>query len=67
MGIVRLHHDGRVEVIDPGTPEEQARGEEKLERLIEALARQAARRDFDLFAAQYAANRHSNHRKICGD
>lgn len=67
MGIVCLHHDGRVEVIDPGTPEEQARAEETLRQLIEAEARQAARRDFDLFAAQCAANRHSNHRKTCGD
>jgi len=51
VGIVRLHHGGRIEVIDPGTPGDQVRAEQALMRLVEALARQAARKDFEASVA----------------
>lgn len=50
MGVVRLGPNGEVEVIDPGTPEEQARAWGKLLDLARALGRLAARGRRDLSA-----------------
>lgn len=52
MAIVRLHQDGRVELIEPPTPEEIAEAKEKLSRVaailmgmaVEQLAREDAER-----------------------
>lgn len=45
MGIVRIRHDSAVEIIDPGTPEEEVAARAALHRIAAALARLAARRD----------------------
>jgi acylphosphatase len=47
MGVVRIGPDGKVEVIVPSTPEEIVEAEAGLQKVIEALARLAAKQDWD--------------------
>lgn len=47
MAVVRLGPNGEVEVIVPPTPEEEARGREKILDVARALGRLAAARDFE--------------------
>jgi hypothetical protein len=46
MAVVGLGANGEVEVLDPGTPEEAVEAEAALLRLVEALARADAARDY---------------------
>lgn len=46
MAVVRLGPNGEVEVLVPATPEEIAEGDAAILRVIEALARATARKDF---------------------
>ena len=46
MASVRLGLNGEVEVLEPATPEEIVEAEAGLLRVVEALARLAARRDW---------------------
>jgi len=55
MGVVRLGPNGEIEVIDPGTPEEQAQAWEKLLDLARALGRLAAKQDYERALAEARA------------
>ena len=55
MAVVRLGPNGEVEVLDPGTPEEAIEAEAALMRVVEALARVAATRDFENALAERIA------------
>jgi hypothetical protein len=54
MGVVRLG-PSEVEVIDPGTPEEQARAWEKVLEVARALGRLAAKQNYDRAVAEARA------------
>lgn len=47
MGVVRLNADGTETVLVPNTEEEERRGRENILRLARALARLAAKEDYE--------------------
>ena len=47
MGVIRLNADGTETVIVPNTDEEERRGRENILRLARAIARLAAKEDYE--------------------
>jgi hypothetical protein len=45
MAIIRISSDGEITVVDPGTPEEQARAREKVLEAARTIARSIAAKE----------------------